>query len=101
MQLGRGETIEDTARVLAHGRCDRRSAPTATEDVEALAMASSAVPVVNGLSDAGHPARSSPTLMTFEEHHGALEGKTLAWVGDGNNKSAQASSRPRPNSATR
>jgi ornithine carbamoyltransferase len=54
------------------------------EDIEALAEASD-VPVINGLSDAGHPCQIIADLMTFEEHRGPLEGKTLAWVGDGNN----------------
>ncbi len=84
LQLGRGETVEDTARVLSRMvdaimiRADRH------EDVEALASASSA-PVINGLSDRSHPCQIMADLMTFEEHRGPLAGKTLAWVGDGNN----------------
>jgi ornithine carbamoyltransferase len=84
MQLGRGETIEDTARVLSRMVDAIMIRANRHEDVEALAAAS-VVPVVNGLSDAGHPCQIITDLMTFEEHHGALEGKTLAWVGDGNN----------------
>jgi ornithine carbamoyltransferase len=84
MQLGRGETIDDTARVLSRMVDAIMIRANRHEDVEALAAAS-VVPVVNGLSDAGHPCQIITDLMTFEEHHGALEGKTLAWVGDGNN----------------
>ncbi|HEY3797613.1 MAG TPA: ornithine carbamoyltransferase [Caulobacteraceae bacterium] len=87
MQMGRGETVEDTAKVLSRMvdaimiRANRHA------DVEALAAAS-AVPVINGLSDAGHPCQILADLMTFEEHRGPLAGKTLAWVGDGNNMCA-------------
>jgi ornithine carbamoyltransferase len=84
MQLGRGETIEDTARVLSRMvdiimiRAEKHA------DVQALA-AHSEVPVINGLSDRGHPCQIMADLMTFEEHRGPLAGKTIAWVGDGNN----------------
>jgi ornithine carbamoyltransferase len=84
MQLGRGETIEDTARVLSRMvdavmiRADRH------DDVERLAEAAS-VPVINGLTDRSHPCQIMADLMTFEEHRGSLEGKTIAFVGDGNN----------------
>jgi ornithine carbamoyltransferase len=54
------------------------------EDVERLAMASS-VPVINGLSDKGHPCQIMADILTIEEHCGRIEGKTIAWVGDGNN----------------
>jgi ornithine carbamoyltransferase len=54
------------------------------QDIETLAQWAE-VPVINGLSDAGHPCQIIADLMTFEEHRGPLEGKTLAWVGDGNN----------------
>jgi ornithine carbamoyltransferase len=84
MQLGRGETIEDTARVLSRMvdavmiRADRH------EDVKRLAAAST-VPVINGLTDQSHPCQIMADLMTFEEHRGPLAGKTIAFVGDGNN----------------
>jgi ornithine carbamoyltransferase len=84
MQLGRGETIEDTARVLSRMVDAIMIRANRHEDIEALAAASE-VPVVNGLSDAGHPCQIIADLMTFEEHRGPLAGKTLAWVGDGNN----------------
>ena len=84
MQLGRGETIEDTARVLSRMvdavmiRADRH------DDVERFAAAAS-VPVINGLTDKSHPCQILADLMTFEEHRGALAGRTFAFVGDGNN----------------
>jgi ornithine carbamoyltransferase len=84
MQLGRGETIEDTARVLSRMvdavmiRADRHV------DVERFAAAAQ-VPVINGLTDRSHPCQIMADLMTLEEHRGALPGKTIAFVGDGNN----------------
>ena len=84
MQLGRGETIEDTAKVLSRMVDAIMIRANRHEDIEALADASD-VPVINGLSDAGHPCQIIADLMTFEEHAGPLEGRTLAWVGDGNN----------------
>jgi ornithine carbamoyltransferase len=84
MQLGRGETIEDTAKVLSRMVDAIMIRANRHEDIEALAEASD-VPVINGLSDAGHPCQIIADLMTFEEHRGPLAGRTLAWVGDGNN----------------
>jgi ornithine carbamoyltransferase len=84
MQLGRGETIEDTARVLSRMvdavmiRAERHS------DVERFAGAAG-VPVLNGLTDRSHPCQILADLMTLEEHRGGLAGKTIAFVGDGNN----------------
>ena len=84
MQLGRGETIEDTARVLSRMVDAVMIRANRHEDVEALAAAAD-IPVINGLSDAGHPCQIMADLMTFEEHRGPLAGRTIAWVGDGNN----------------
>jgi ornithine carbamoyltransferase len=84
MQLGRGEPIEDTGRVLSRMVDAVMIRANVHEDVERLAMAST-VPVINGLSDRSHPCQILADLLTFEEHRGRLEGKTLAWVGDGNN----------------
>jgi ornithine carbamoyltransferase len=84
MQLGRGETIEDTARVLSRMVDAIMIRAKRHEDVEALAKAAE-VPVINGLSDAGHPCQIMADLMTFEERRGCVAGKILAWVGDGNN----------------
>jgi ornithine carbamoyltransferase len=84
MQLGRGEPIEDTARVLSRMVDAVMIRANDHEDVERLAMASS-VPVINGLSDRGHPCQIMADILTIEEHRGPVAGKTLAWVGDGNN----------------
>ena len=84
MQIGRGETVEDTAKVLSRMVDALMIRANRHEDVEALAAASE-VPVINGLSDRGHPCQIMADLMTFEEHRGSLAGRTLAWVGDGNN----------------
>jgi ornithine carbamoyltransferase len=84
MQLGRGEPIEDTARVLSRMVDAIMLRANVHEDVERLAMAST-IPVINGLSDRGHPCQIMADIMTIEEHRGRIEGKTLAWVGDGNN----------------
>jgi len=84
MQLGRGEPIEDTARVLSRMVDAVMIRANVHEDVERLALASS-VPVINGLSDRGHPCQIMADILTIEEHRGPIAGKTLAWVGDGNN----------------
>jgi len=84
MQLGRGEPIEDTARVLSRMVDAIMIRANVHEDVERLAM-SSTVPVINGLSDKGHPCQILADIQTFEEHRGPIAGKTIAWVGDGNN----------------
>lgn len=84
MQLGRGETIADTARVLSRYvdiimlRTDDHA------KLEELARHAE-VPVINGLSDRGHPCQLLADVMTFEEHRGPIAGKRVAWVGDGNN----------------
>jgi ornithine carbamoyltransferase len=84
MQLGRGEPIEDTARVLSRMVDAVMVRANIHEDLERLAL-NSTIPVINGLSDRGHPCQIMADLMTIEEHRGSLAGKTLAWVGDGNN----------------
>ncbi len=84
MQLGRGEPIEDTARVLSRMVDAVMIRANTHADVERLAMSAS-VPVINGLSDKGHPCQILADLMTFEEHRGLVTGRTLAYVGDGNN----------------
>lgn len=84
LQLGRGETIEDTGRVLSryvHGIMAR---VFDHRDLERLA-ASSTVPVINGLSDLYHPAQVLSDLLTIREKRGRLEGVSLAYIGDGNN----------------
>ena len=87
MQLGRGETVEDTARVLSRmvdAVMIRSNSHQTLEDFAAAAT----VPVINGLSDASHPCQLIADLQAFEEHRGPVRGKTLAWVGDGNNMCA-------------
>jgi ornithine carbamoyltransferase len=84
MQLGRGEPIEDTARVLSRMVDAIMVRANVHEDLERLAM-NATVPVINGLSDRGHPCQIMADLLTIEEHRGSLKGKTIAWVGDGNN----------------
>jgi ornithine carbamoyltransferase len=84
LQLGRGETIEDTGRVLSR-YVDVIVLRTFGQDrLEALASGAS-VPVVNSLSDYEHPCQILADLMTIREHRGTLEGQILAYVGDGNN----------------
>ena len=84
MQLGRGETIEDTAQVLSRMVDAVMIRANDHADVEAFAAASTA-PVINGLTDKSHPCQIMADLLTYEEHRGALAGRALAWVGDGNN----------------
>jgi ornithine carbamoyltransferase len=83
-QLGRGEPLEDTARVLSR-YCAAIVIRTFGQDrIEALAAGSS-VPVVNALTDLAHPCQAIADLQTIREHKGALAGVTLGYVGDGNN----------------
>ena len=84
MQLGRGETIEDTAKVLSRMVDAVMIRANHHADVESFAAASTA-PVINGLTDKSHPCQILADLLTFEEHRGPVTGRTLAWVGDGNN----------------
>jgi ornithine carbamoyltransferase len=84
MQLGRGESVEDTAKVLSRMVDVVMIRSNAHETLERFAAAAS-VPVINGLSDAGHPCQIIADLQAFEEHRGPVTGRTLAWVGDGNN----------------
>ncbi len=84
MQIGRGEPIEDTARVLSRMVDAVMIRSNHHQDVERLAHFAS-VPVINGLSDGSHPCQIMADLLTFEEHRGDVRGRTFAWVGDGNN----------------
>jgi len=84
MQLGRGETVEDTARVLSRFVDAVMIRANDHSDVEAFAENAS-VPVINGLTDRSHPCQIMADLQTLEEHGLTLNGARLAWVGDGNN----------------
>ncbi len=84
MQIGRGETISDTARVLSRyvdAVMMRTSSPEKLGELASHAT----VPVINGLTDRSHPCQIMADVMTYEEHRGPIEGKTVAWTGDGNN----------------
>ena len=84
MQLGHGETIADTARVLSR-YVDLIMIRTFDESV-LLEMAEYAdVPVINGLTDRTHPCQIMADVMTYEEHRGPIKGKKVVWCGDGNN----------------
>src|SRR5262245_58940768 len=83
-QLGRGETIADTARVLSR-YVDIIMMRTTVEE-KLLEMAKYAtVPVINGLTDKTHPCQLMADVMTYEEHRGPIRGRAIAWSGDGNN----------------
>src|SRR5512147_2111087 len=83
-QLGRGETIADTARVLSRYVDAIMVRTTKEEKLHDLAAAAT-VPVINGLTDRTHPCQLMADVMTFEEHRGPIAGKRIAWIGDGNN----------------
>ena len=87
MQIGRGETIADTAQVLSryvHGIMLRTDSATKLHELAAHAT----VPVINGLTELSHPCQIMADVLTFEEHRGPIAGKTVAWLGDGNNVAA-------------
>ncbi|EAU53977.1 ornithine carbamoyltransferase [Mariprofundus ferrooxydans] len=83
-QLGRGEPVEDSARVLS-GMVDGVMIRTFAHDTIQRFAEYSSVPVINGLTDLTHPCQILTDVFTYEEQRGSIEGKTVAWVGDGNN----------------
>ena len=94
MQLGRGETLADTARVLSRyvdaimvrildHEAGRRDGPTST------------IPVINGLTRRSHPCQVLADVMTYEEKRGPIQGRTVAWSGDANNMLASLDARRR------
>lgn len=83
-QLGRGEPVEDTARVLSRMVDAIMVRTYAHEKIERIADYSS-VPVINALTDDYHPCQLLADMQTFFEHRGDIQGKTVTWVGDGNN----------------
>lgn len=84
MQLGHGESIADTARVLS--RFVDLIMLRTFEEATLLEMAEHAtVPVINGLTDSSHPCQIMADIMTYEEHRGSIAGRHFVWAGDGNN----------------
>ncbi len=86
-QLGRGETVADTARVLSRyvdAIMIRTDDPAKLDELAEHAT----VPVINGLTDDSHPCQLMADVMTYEEHRGSIKGKKVAWCGDGNNMTA-------------
>ncbi len=84
MQLGHGETIADTARVLSR-YVDLIMIRTFDETVLIEMAEYAEVPVINGLTDRTHPCQIMADVMTYEEHRGPIAGKKVVWAGDGNN----------------
>ena len=84
LQLGRGETVADTAQVLSRYvdaimlRCHSHEKLVELAD-------NAGIPVINGLTEYSHPCQILADILTFEEHCGPVRGKTVAWIGDGNN----------------
>ena len=86
MQIGRGETIADTARVLSRYVDVIMMRTNKVTKLSELASHAE-IPVINGLTDHSHPCQLMADIMTFEEHRGDIAGKRIAWCGDGNNMS--------------
>ncbi len=84
MQLGRGESIADTARVLSRF-ADAVMIRTGAHETIAEFAAHATIPVINGLTALSHPCQIVADIQTFEEHKGAIKGRKIAWFGDGNN----------------
>jgi ornithine carbamoyltransferase len=84
MQLGHGETIADTARVLSR-YVDLIMIRTFEEQTLMDMAEYATVPVINGLTNRSHPCQIMADIMTFEEHNGPIKGKRVVWSGDGNN----------------
>jgi ornithine carbamoyltransferase len=84
MQLGRGETIADTARVLSR-YVDAIMIRTLDHEMVVELARYATVPVINGLTRRSHPCQIMADVMTFEEHRGSIRGRKVAWTGDANN----------------
>src|SRR5919107_1621988 len=84
MQLGRGETIADTARVLSR-YVDAIMIRMLVHDMMMELARHATVPVINGLTKVSHPCQIMADVLTFEEHRGPIRGRTVAWSGDANN----------------
>lgn len=83
-QLGRGEPIEDSARVIS-SMCDAVMIRTFDHETVTTFSANSRVPVINALTDDYHPCQLLADMQTYLEHRGDIQGKTVTWIGDGNN----------------
>ena len=84
MQLGRSETIADTAKVLSR-YVDAIMIRTTSHERLLELTENASVPVINGLTDDTHPCQIMADVLTYEEHRGPVAGRTFAWTGDGNN----------------
>ncbi len=84
MQLGHGETVADTARVLSR-YVDAVMIRTFRQETLDEMAAAATVPVINGLTNVSHPCQIMADVLTFEENRGAIRGRRVAWCGDGNN----------------
>ncbi|HIM95316.1 MAG TPA: ornithine carbamoyltransferase [Gammaproteobacteria bacterium] len=84
IQLGRGEPITDSAVVISSMVDCIMLRVSSHEDINTFAEYSS-VPIINALSDESHPCQLLADMMTYQEHNGSIKGKTVAWIGDGNN----------------
>ena len=84
IQLGRGEPIKDTAIVISSMVDVIMMRVSSHDDINTFANNGS-VPIINALSDESHPCQLLADMMTYQEHKGSIQGKTVAWIGDGNN----------------
>jgi len=84
IQLGRGEPLADTARVIS-SMCDAIMIRNDSQADQEEVARHSRVPVINGLSELHHPCQLLADMLTFHEQRGDIRGKTVAWIGDGNN----------------
>lgn len=85
-QLGRGEPVDDAAKVISR-MCDIIMMRTFEQSIVERFAAASRVPVINGLTNEYHPCQVLADIFTYNEHRGSIQGKTVAWVGDANNMS--------------
>ena len=83
-QLGRGEPVEDAGQVISR-MSDLVMIRTFEQDIVERFAANSRVPIINGLTNEYHPCQILADIFTFIEHRGSIQGKAVAWVGDGNN----------------
>lgn len=87
LQLGRGESVSDTAQVLSR-YVDAVMIRTGSHEALLEFAAHATIPVINGLTNVSHPCQVMADIMTFEERLGSISGRRVAWVGDGNNVAA-------------